>query len=647
MTYATYSPEDNKLRLYSGARLDAEEYAKVKAAGFRWAPAQKLFVAPMWTPEREDLLIEMCGEIGDEDTALVDRAEERADRFETYSENRTKDAERAHQAVARIADGIPLGQPILIGHHSERHARRDAEKIENGMRKAVKMWDTAKYWESRAAGAIRHAKYKERPDVRARRIKTIEAELRKEIASFTPDPKTRPIMQHKWNAKPEDPEVPHVWCGQARGGHWVPQEHLAAIEARAQRWIAHCNNRLAYERAMLADSGASDLLDKKPRPKQLPLCNYQAPGGLRIENIYHRGEMMFYPQVEMTQAEYARISADYKGTSVVGNSHRVRTMVKHSLVCVFLTDSKVHDIPEAMEPTPRAPRPVPTYTPRPIEEPTPFDAMRESLKAGVQVVSTPQLFPTPPELAQRMVEYAKIQEGESILEPSAGTGNLIRAIKDTGIFGVNVLAIEISATLCGVLRTVYPVTNGDTWNGSAVEVMQADFLNMPELNAKFDVILMNPPFENAADIKHIQHARSMLAPGGRLVAICANGSRQAAALQDEADTWEELEAGTFAGTQVRAVLLTMHRAIDNREPKPQNSEDVATNHGEKIMQDDTPAFASFADVEYGPRLDAERVTLEFATRSTRRVDGGRLSIEDSPLFGGPRQRGLFDQVSHE
>lgn len=356
---------------------------------------------------------------------------------------------------------------------------------------------------------------------------------------------------------------------------------------------------------------------------------------------------MFYPQVEMTQAEYARISADYKGTSVVGNSHRVRTaMVKHSLVCVFLTDSKVHDIPEAMEPTPRAPRPVPTYTPRPIEEPTPFDAMRESLKAGVQVVSTPQLFPTPPELAQRMVEYAKIQEGESILEPSAGTGNLIRAIKDTGIFGVNVLAIEISATLCGVLRTVYPVTNGDTWNGSAVEVMQADFLNMPELNAKFDVILMNPPFENAADIKHIQHARSMLAPGGRLVAICANGSRQAAALQDEADTWEELEAGTFAGTQVRAVLLTMHRAIDNREPKPQNSEDVATNHGEKIMQDDTPAFASFADVEYGPRLDAERVTLEFATRSTRRVDGGRLSIEDSPLFGGPRQRGLFEEFGN-
>ena len=41
---ATYSPEDNKLRLYSHTRLDSETYAKVKAAGFRWAPKQELFI---------------------------------------------------------------------------------------------------------------------------------------------------------------------------------------------------------------------------------------------------------------------------------------------------------------------------------------------------------------------------------------------------------------------------------------------------------------------------------------------------------------------------------------------------------------------------------------------------------------------------
>jgi Domain of unknown function (DUF3560) len=115
MSYtATYSPEDNKLRLYSTSRLDSETYARVKAAGFIWAPKQDLFVAPMWTPSREDLLIDLAGEIEDEDRSLVDRAEERADRFSDYKESRIEDAQRAHDAVHRIADNIPFGQPIRI-----------------------------------------------------------------------------------------------------------------------------------------------------------------------------------------------------------------------------------------------------------------------------------------------------------------------------------------------------------------------------------------------------------------------------------------------------------------------------------------------------------------------------------------------------
>src|SRR5712692_5172186 len=112
MTFtATYSPDDNKLRLYASSRLDKDLYARVRAAGFIWAPKQDLFVAPMWTPERADLLEELAGEIGDEDTSLVDRAEDRADRFGEYHEARAADAATAHKAVAQIADGIPLGQP--------------------------------------------------------------------------------------------------------------------------------------------------------------------------------------------------------------------------------------------------------------------------------------------------------------------------------------------------------------------------------------------------------------------------------------------------------------------------------------------------------------------------------------------------------
>ncbi len=172
---ATYSPEDNKLRLYSSTRLDTETYSLLKAAGFSWAPKQHFFVAPMWTPQREDLLIKLCGDIGDEDKSLVKRAEERAERFENYSESRAKDAEQARKRVDSIVQHIPFGQPILVGHHSEKRARKDAQRVDAGMRKSIKMWDASKYWADLAEAAVANAKYKERPDVRARRIKKLEA----------------------------------------------------------------------------------------------------------------------------------------------------------------------------------------------------------------------------------------------------------------------------------------------------------------------------------------------------------------------------------------------------------------------------------------------------------------------------------------
>jgi protein-L-isoaspartate O-methyltransferase len=88
-----------------------------------------------------------------------------------------------------------------------------------------------------------------------------------------------------------------------------------------------------------------------------------------------------------------------------------------------------------------------------------------------------------------------------------------------------------------------------------------DFLEQNGNLGTFDRILMNPPFENGADIKHIQHAMKMLKPGGRLVAICANGPRQQSTLKPLAENsggwYEDLPAGTFAsqGTNVNTALL--------------------------------------------------------------------------------------------
>jgi hypothetical protein len=312
---ATYSPEDNKLRLYAEGRLDDELYQRVRAAGFRWAPKQDLFVAPMWTPGRADLMIELCDEIGDEDTSLVDRAEDRADRFEGYSDRRAADAESSRAAVDAIVDGIPFGQPILVGHHSEKRARKDAERIDNGMRRSIKMWDTSKYWTRRAAGALAAAKYKELPAVRARRIKKLEAERRKLVSDYTPkDP--RQFMEVPWHCQTEGcseslcseherTPVPHVMCGQGVAAHPTPVAALPAIEKRNARWIDHIDNRLAYEKAMLGESGKLDLLEKPKRPKAPPLLNYRAET-VRVKQKWGSGVEVCEVR-DMTKAQYKKV----------------------------------------------------------------------------------------------------------------------------------------------------------------------------------------------------------------------------------------------------------------------------------------------------------------------------------------------------
>lgn len=591
---ATYSPEDNKLRLRSEERLDGDLYARVKARGFRYAPKQGLFVAPMWTPSREDLLLELCGEIGDEDTSLVERSEIRAERFDDYSDKRADDAHRAKDEAAELTGGN-LDGGLTIGHHSEKQAQKQADKIKRTMEKAVQMWETSEYWTRRAAGAIRSAKYKERADVRARRIKKLEADKRKQGRNKADAVKFLKYWNHPEKELTLDraraisnyenisfcftleeyprPESSSQYEGpmglwSALGGEVITPEQAKDLatrahcneEQRADRWLAHIENRLTYEKAMLGEQGASDLLKPIARPKQLPLVNYRAPEGLKTPSLYHRGEVEHFPQVEMTAAEYKKIYTDQKGTRIIDGSHRVRialvgSYMNRDRVTVFLTDSKVHEKPEPMEK--KEPEALPevhaaTIPTRKPKEKTDFDDMKEALKDGVNIVVAPQLFPTPNEIATQMIELADIQPGEDILEPSAGTGNLIGAMGgqmfNHNPKGGSIKAVEINFKLAEKLRSEFPLT----------EVITADFLTLNDLG-KFDKIIMNPPFERGVDIKHIRHAQSMLKDGGKLVALCANGPRQREAFMNEAEQWEDLPEGSFKaqGTGVNVAMFVL------------------------------------------------------------------------------------------
>jgi protein-L-isoaspartate O-methyltransferase len=689
---ATYSPEDNKIRIYPFARLSKEDYQRVKSAGFIWAPKQELFVAPAWSPAREDFAREMCGEIDDEDTTLVERAEAKAERLENLSERKQQQADSARRAVSSIAENIPFGQPILVGHHSERHARKDAERIENGMRKAVECWKAAGYWQERAKGALRLAKYKERPDVRARRIKGIEAEYRKcdktqgeclsELKAWSITPMTWKLAKmisgrtrHGFSrcyplAEYPRPEGASQYVGEMslystlgdapETGIITPDQaqETATKSLRGhvevmRRWIDHLQHRLDYERAMLYESGGlvaeqheikvggrvlvggewvvvlrvnrkdGKACSFRTARRYVPVVGaeevrgYEPPSeeeAATVAEAMKKGPMCNYPGERFatcTQAEWDAIYKDHRGSEVIAatettGTHRVRKAIGFKLhlpaptgkelepgYCnanrtyhywpVYITDAKRKDPPakvpesapaptvdlfqnriDAEELEARTARLKAANAARDTREAAaaPFEALAEQMKAGVKVAVVPQLFPTPPELAARMAGEADIQPSSRILEPSAGTGNLIRAIaNDTTGFDClrEITAVEYNHALVAHLieqreRTLYA-------NENNFKIVCGDFMEQNDNLGMFDRIVMNPPFQNGADIKHIQHAAKFLADGGRLVALCANGPRQREILKPIAEEsggwWEDLPAGTFKeqGTGVNVALL--------------------------------------------------------------------------------------------
>lgn len=198
-----------------------------------------------------------------------------------------------------------------------------------------------------------------------------------------------------------------------------------------------------------------------------------------------------------------------------------------------------------------------------------FDAQEAALRDSVEAVVLAGgftdkkqelgFFPTPAKIADEMVRLAKIGPGHTVLEPSAGHGAILDAIKRAHPALQPSLAVEIDPTNVAELRK------------RGYVVHQGDFLDMAM--STFPRIIMNPPFKGQADIDHVLHAWKMLAPGGRLVAVMSAGvtfrennktmefrmfvKRYYA--RDAGFTFYNLPEHSFAesGTNVSAVLIVL------------------------------------------------------------------------------------------
>src|SRR5690606_32014413 len=94
--------------------------------------------------------------------------------------------------------------------------------------------------------------------------------------------------------------------------------------------------------------------------------------------------------------------------------------------------------------------------------------------------------------------------------------------------------------------------------GKGYHTVWADFLAWG--GEVFDRIVMNPPFSEGRWQAHIQHAASLLADGGRLVAILPASAKGKDVLPGFDLTWSPIYDNEFAGTSVSVVILKAEKS---------------------------------------------------------------------------------------
>lgn len=171
-------------------------------------------------------------------------------------------------------------------------------------------------------------------------------------------------------------------------------------------------------------------------------------------------------------------------------------------------------------------------------------------------------YPTPEPVVQMLMDLADVQPGMLCLEPSAGQGAIACAL---AMRSGGVMCIELLEQNVKKLKEYLHLL------GVEFEVYNGDFLEcQARVDPIYDRIVMNPPFEKQADIKHVLHAFDHLKTGGRLVSVMSasvlfRSNKLTQEFRDFVEqhggTIEPLPEGSFkvSGTMVNTVVVVLDK----------------------------------------------------------------------------------------
>lgn len=196
-------------------------------------------------------------------------------------------------------------------------------------------------------------------------------------------------------------------------------------------------------------------------------------------------------------------------------------------------------------------------------------------------------YPTPPALADKLMQGIDWNFAQSVLEPSAGKGDLARVAankmynarrgfpvydehsKREALEQADIDCVEIDSFLRSQLEN------------TGFRVVHDDFLTF-ETQKRYDLILMNPPFDRGAE--HLLHALELIEHGGTIRCILnaetirnpCTPARQRLLKALETDSSIEYVSGAFADAErsTGVEIAIVHKTVVRKKPDSTIMEDM-------------------------------------------------------------------------
>ena len=158
-----------------------------------------------------------------------ERKEQRKERLLDRAERAEAESSAAFDEADRIGKTIPMGQPILVGHHSERGHRADLRRIDRNMAKAVAKTAEAKELRRRAEAVGTGGISSDDPEAIAK--------LRSKLERLTKRQAKRKALNAAWRKAGKPAPDDRVAWSSLWEGAGMPAEDLDAFRVRvAKRW---------------------------------------------------------------------------------------------------------------------------------------------------------------------------------------------------------------------------------------------------------------------------------------------------------------------------------------------------------------------------------------------------------------------------